>query len=98
MNPYRTLGTTIGTREAVDLAHRLAMWHDAMVIHQRGGRHRSNACEADCPHAEAQSLWLEAVDVYGERAHALGFLRTMGRSMHSATPRGRGVAYARGGR
>ena len=32
---YRSIATAIGTREALDLAHRLVAWHDAMVMHRR---------------------------------------------------------------
>ena len=36
------------------------------------------SCEADCPHEEAESLWREALEMYGERAHEFAFLRTYG--------------------
>lgn len=76
MTLYRSLGNAIGTIEALDLAHRLAAWHDRMVVHQRrAGASPGGNCGTDCPHGEAQSLWLEAVDTYGDRAHHLGFLR-----------------------
>ena len=81
MTLYRSLGNAIGTPEAMALGHRLGIWHDAMVVHQRrAGASRSKRCEADCPHVQAESLWLEALELYGERAHGLGFLRTHGRS------------------
>jgi hypothetical protein len=81
VNLYQSLGNAVGTPEALELAHRLAVWHDAMVVHQRrAGASRSTRCEPDCPHVDAESLWLEALDIYGERAHGLGFLRTHGRS------------------
>jgi hypothetical protein len=77
MNPYKSLGSAIGTRTALDLAQRLSAWHDAMVVHQRrAGSPGSDGCDGECPHSEAPLLWLEALDVYGERAHELGFLRT----------------------
>ena len=79
MNLYRALGAEIGTLEALDLAQRLAVWHDAMVLHnRRAGASRSDFCESNCPHDEAQSLWMEAIAVFGSRAHELGFLRTHG--------------------
>jgi len=79
MTLYRSIANAIGTAEALDLGYRLAAWHDAMVMHvRRSGASRGRNCDADCPHVEAQSLWLEAVDTYGERAHELGFLRTHG--------------------
>ncbi|MGH9422027.1 MAG: hypothetical protein ACRD3J_18765 [Thermoanaerobaculia bacterium] len=76
MTLYRSLGNRIGTAEAVNLAHRLAVWHDAMVVHQR--RAATESCEIDCPHREAESLWLEALETYGERAYQLAFLRNRG--------------------
>ena len=76
---YRTTATAVGTRQALDLANRLAAWHDAMVMHRRrAGEAAGPACDVDCPHDQAESLWLEAVDVYGERAHAFAFLRSLG--------------------
>jgi hypothetical protein len=79
---YRSIATAVGTREALDLAHRLAVWHDAMVMHRRRtGDSSGSGCEGDCPHEEAEWLWREALDVYGERAHAFAFLRTYGNGM-----------------
>jgi hypothetical protein len=76
---YRLVATAVGTPEALDLAPRLAAWHDAMVMHRRRmGDAAGPSCGIDCPHEQAASLWLEAVDVYGERARALAFLRTFG--------------------
>ena len=77
MSPYRSLANAVGSREALELAHRLAAWHDAMVVHQRrAGRLGGAVCEDDCPHVEAETLWSEALDLYGERAHELRFLRS----------------------
>jgi hypothetical protein len=79
MSLYRSIATAVGTREARDLAHRLAAWHDAMVMHRRrAGDVPGSSCHADCPHEEAESLWREAVETYGERAHELAFLRAFG--------------------
>ena len=78
MNLYRTFANTVGTREALELADRLAVWHDAMVVHLRRGRSHGPLCDRDCPHAEAETLWAETLAVYGERAHDLRFLRTHG--------------------
>jgi hypothetical protein len=73
------VATAIGTREALDLAHRLAAWHDAMVMHRRrAGEAAGPSCANECPHEQAEGLWLEALDVYGERAHELAFLRSFG--------------------
>ena len=77
MRLYRSVATASGTREALDLAQRLAVWHDAMVMHRRrDGDGAGPLCEVDCPHEQAESLWLEAVEVYGERAREFAFLRS----------------------
>ena len=79
MSLYRSIASGVGTREAVDLAQRLAVWHDAMVMHRRrAGDEAGSACDVDCPHQQAESLWLEALGVYGERARELAFLQTFG--------------------
>ena len=79
MSLYRSIATAVGTREALDLAHRLAVWHDAMVMHRRrAGDEAGPSCDVDCPHEQAESLWLEAVEVYGERARDFAFLRSFG--------------------
>ena len=79
MSLYRSIATAVGTREALDLAHRLAVWHDAMVMHRRrAGDEAGPSCDVECPHEQAGSLWLEALEVYGERARDLAFLRTFG--------------------
>ena len=78
MNPYRILGSGIGTDEAAALGARLASWHDAIVAHERRLRAgtTSDRCEDECPHAEAPVLWSQAVDTFGTRAHELTFLRS----------------------
>jgi len=79
MSLYRSIANAVSTREARDLAHRLAAWHDAMVIHRRrAGDVPRPSCDVDCPHEEAESLWREALETYGERAHEFAFLRTYG--------------------
>jgi hypothetical protein len=84
MNPYRSVSNAIGTSEALAMAHRLEVWHDAMVLHQRSaGGSPGPLCDENCPHVEARQLWLEAVEMYGERAYGLRFLRS-----HGALPAG----------
>jgi len=79
MSLYRSVATSVGTREARDLAQRLAAWHDAMVMHRRrAGDEAGPSCDVECPHEQAESLWLEALEVYGERAREFAFLRTFG--------------------
>jgi hypothetical protein len=78
MNPYMTLASSLGTNEATALSARLSAWHDAMVAHERRLRWgvASDACDDECPHAEAPALWSEALATFGERAHELTFLRS----------------------
>jgi hypothetical protein len=82
MNLYMMVGSGRGTPEAVALGARLAAWHDAMVAHERkirAGRPDS-VCDDECPHAEARTLWIEALDVFGDRAQELMFLRSRWRT------------------
>jgi hypothetical protein len=82
MNPYAMIVSNIGTPEASSLCQRLTAWHDAMVAHERRLRTPSvsEQCEEDCPHADARTLWREALAVFGASAHKLSFLRSHGRS------------------
>jgi hypothetical protein len=78
MNQYTILSSPMSTHEAALLSARLSAWHDAMVMHER--RLRSGAggavCHEECPHAEARTLWAEALVTFGPRAHELTFLRS----------------------
>ena len=86
MNVYRSIGYAVGTPEARALALRLSAWHDAMVAHQRpADTSRITRCDAECPHAEASSLWHQAVDIFGDEAEQLGFLRRYGCQSFSRT-------------
>jgi hypothetical protein len=80
MNMYTMVGSGVGTAEAAALSARLAGWHDAMVAHERKIRAgRADAvCDEECPHAEARTLWVEALEVFGDRAQELTFLRSRG--------------------
>jgi hypothetical protein len=50
-----------------------------MVMHRRrAGDDAGPSCDVDCPHEQAESLWLEALEVYGESAREFAFLRTFG--------------------
>lgn len=95
MNPYLMLGSGLGTNEATSLSARLSAWHDAMVAHERRLRtgRTSDVCNDECPHAEARTLWSEALTTFGSRAHELAFLRSRARdsarrSMSGAAGRG----------
>ena len=81
MNPYATLGSGIGTDEALSLSARLSAWHDAMVAHERRLQTATagDICDDECPHAEAGVLWPEAVAMFGARVHELTFLRSRAR-------------------
>jgi hypothetical protein len=78
MNPYTILSSGLGTHEAADLSARLSTWHDAMVAHERRLRAgtASDGCDDGCAHAEARSLWPEALATFGPRAQELTFLRS----------------------
>lgn len=87
MTLYAMVGAGIGSPEAGALRARLALWHDAMVAHERkirAGRAES-VCDEECPHAEARHLWREAVETFGDGAKELTFLRT--RAMDRARQR-----------
>ena len=78
MNPYAILSSATTSHEATSLGARLTAWHDAMVAHERrlqAGR-TIDACDDECPHAEARVLWSEAVASLGPRAQELAFLRS----------------------
>lgn len=78
MSPYAFLGSSVGTAEAVSLCVRLTAWHDTMVAHERRLRtgRTTDACDDECPHAEARTLWTEALATLGPRASELTFLRS----------------------
>ena len=81
MNPYTMLSAGLGTGDATDLSARLTAWHDAMAAHERRLRagSKSDTCDDECPHAEARSLWSEAVAAFGVRAEELKFLGSRAR-------------------
>jgi len=77
MNLYTMVGSGNATPQAAALSARLAAWHDAMVAHERKIRvGRAEPCDEECPHAEARMLWIEALEIFGERAEELTFLRS----------------------
>jgi hypothetical protein len=92
MNVYKSIGYAAGTPEALSLAARLSAWHDAMVAHQRpADTARVTRCDDDCPHAEARSLWREAMDIFGGYAEQMTFLRRHGSGGHHVRSQGPGV-------
>lgn len=90
MNPYTTLGSGLDTHEAKALGARLSSWHDAMVAHERRLRTAAtrDGCDDECPHAEARTLWSEAVATFGARAQELIFLRSRAQDTHGTRDRG----------
>ena len=93
MNVYMMVGSGVGTTEATTLSARLARWHDAMVAHERKIRagHADAACDEECPHANARTLWIEAREIFGDRVQELTFLRS-----RAAGSGGRGRRVRRG--
>ena len=78
MNPYTMLASGIPSPAAASLSTRLAVWHDAMVAHERRLRagQAVERCDDGCPHVEARALWDEARSTFGRRARELTFLRS----------------------
>ena len=78
MNPYAIVSSGIGSAEAESLRARLMAWHDTMVGHERRLRssQTADACDDECPHVEARTLWAEVSAVLGPRANELTFLRS----------------------
>lgn len=78
MNVYMIAGAGVGTAAATELSARLATLHDAMVAHERKIRVEGAdaACDEECPHDDARALWSEALEILGERAQELTFLRS----------------------
>jgi hypothetical protein len=78
MNLYAILSAGLDTHEASALSARLSAWHDEMVAHERRLQTvaTTDACHDECPHAEARTLWAEAVGTFGARAQELTFLRS----------------------
>ena len=88
MNLYSMIASATATADAATLSARLAVWHDAMVAHERKIRLAgSDHCHEECPHAEAPALWAEAVGTFGPRAGELSFLRSRAQRGPSAHAR-----------
>jgi len=78
MNPYAIVASGFGSAEAASLCARLMAWHDTMVAHERRLRsgQSADACDDECPHVEARTLWAEVSAMLGPRASELAFLRS----------------------
>ncbi len=81
LDVYRLLASRVGTPDALNFAHDVADWHDAMVRHQRSQAAQGARCAGveDCPHQEARDLWSRARAVFGAAADELTFLRASAR-------------------
>ena len=90
MSPYAILGSSVGTAEAAALCVRLTAWHDAMVAHERRLRtgRTTDACDDECPHDEARTLWAEALVTLGSRAGELTFLRSRANDLSPSSQEG----------
>jgi hypothetical protein len=95
MNPYAIVGSGMATAEAASLRARLMAWHDAMVAHERRLRsgQTTDACDDECPHVEARTLWTEVFAMLGPRAAELTFLRS--RALHTSASSDHVVASAK---
>jgi len=89
MNPYAIAAIAADTPEAATLSARLVAWHDEMVAHERRLRSNpdANLCGDECPHAEANALWVEASAVLGAKVSDLTFLRS--RALGASTRQGK---------
>jgi hypothetical protein len=87
MNPYAIVGSGSGTAETASLHARLMAWHDAMVAHERRLRsgQTTDACDDECPHVEARTLWAEVSALVGPRASELTFLRSRAQDASAAS-------------
>ena len=87
MNPYARFAQAAGEQER-RFFEELRQWHDEMVLHQRVVRRvgRGAACSDDCPHAEGQRLWRDAIALLGAAAETLTFLRSCGTAGSPAEP------------
>jgi hypothetical protein len=72
---YQAIAHRVGTIDALELGRRLSSWHDRMVAHERLARSRQT-CDETCPHAQAIELWRDAVQILGDGAERLTFLKT----------------------
>jgi hypothetical protein len=73
---YHAIAHRIGSSHALELSRRLSSWHDRMVAHERRAQTSSQDCDEACPHAESIELWQAAVEIVGEAADRLTFLKT----------------------
>lgn len=76
MSHYQALAHRIGSTGAVELGRRLSSWHDRMVAHERLARSSQQPCDEACPHAESIELWQGALEILGDAAERLTFLKT----------------------
>jgi hypothetical protein len=85
---YQAIAHRVGSSDALELGHRLSSWHDRMVAHERLARSSPRRCHDTCPHAEAIDLWQGALEVLGDVAESLTFLKTMAANAVRSTSAG----------
>jgi hypothetical protein len=83
---YQAIAHRIGSTGAMELGRRLSSWHDRMVAHERRAHVSRQPCDEACPHAESIELWEGALEILGEAAERLTFLKsTAAAAVASAT-------------
>ncbi len=76
MSHYQAVAHRVGSIDALALGRRLSSWHDRMVAHERLARSSRQTCDEACPHAQSIELWRDAVQILGDAAERLTFLKT----------------------
>lgn len=95
LDVYRRTANRVGSNEAIALAHELSAWHDEMVKHRRRvtrlGFDADRAMDEDDAPARAAELWRRAVEVFGDAADELEFLRRSAEQAAQAARAGKAV-------
>jgi hypothetical protein len=80
---YQAIAHRVGSTDALELGRRLSSWHDRMVAHERLARSSRQRCDEACPHAESIDLWAGALEILGDAAERLTFLKDTARRVAS---------------
>jgi hypothetical protein len=62
-----------------------------MVAHERRAHTSRQPCDEACPHAESIELWQGALEVLGEAAERLTFLKTKAATAAASATRGASI-------
>jgi hypothetical protein len=74
---YQAIAHRVGSPEAQELGRQLSSWHDRMVAHERVRTPSARSvCDDTCPHAESIEFWHAALQILGEAADRLSFLKS----------------------